>query len=336
MIWWLFQKETPEQKAEAELQKASIQSLVTGGLPLRAQERIQRYKDHGAKTFTSDLSCNEFLLTEEAGYEPVSQVMGSAFMNISLWGTFVGGRTTGEMTDRTNALLEGREKALSRMKLEAESLGAHGVIGVDLRVKNCEWDGRLIEVTAIGTAIRIPGRQKPEHAFTSHLSAQEFWLLYEAGYWPVSLVMGVSAFYVFTDPSTRKTMRNWWGGNNNNNAEIPLYTQSFNDAYNRAIARICLQAEEFHGEGIVGSNVNHKIEDIEYERNDVTYNDLLITINAIGTAVQLDRQPREKRKHQPLMMIDLKRGGRRSFGFAEQNFSADLLSQEDDDSFDDE
>src|SRR5438270_166380 len=113
MIWWMFKKETPEERVEKERQESSIQALQRGELPLRSRERINKIKMNGAKMFTSDFSCNELLLVEEAGYEPISQVMGSAFVNVSIWGSsptgiFGTGRTTGELSDRTNSLIYAR------------------------------------------------------------------------------------------------------------------------------------------------------------------------------------------------------------------------------------
>src|SRR6185437_9214622 len=213
MIFGFFKKETPEEKAEKERQELSIQSLERGGLPLRAQERIERFKKDG-NLFTTDFSCNEMLLVEEAGYEPISQVMGSSFVNISYFGSFTSNRCTGELTDRTNALLLARQRAVSRLKQEAQALGAHGVIGIKLKVKNWSWASRLIECTAIGTAIKIPGRPDGGEPFTSDLSGQDFWKLYEGGHWPLTLVMGISCYYVYTDMNTRMQLRNFWGGNN--------------------------------------------------------------------------------------------------------------------------
>src|SRR5207302_4813411 len=199
-------------------------------------------------------------------------VMGSAFVNVSIWGSsptgiFGTGRTTGELSDRTNSLIYARFLAVSRLKQEAHALGAHGVIGIELKVNNYEWASRLIEVTAIGTAIRIPGRPANEEPFTSDLSGQEFWKLYESGFWPLQLVMGISSYYVYTDISTRKQLQNFWGFNNVANQEIILYTQGFNAAYNKALARLTFQANDVKAEGVVGADVRHHIQDVEYEAN---------------------------------------------------------------------
>ncbi|HEY9789793.1 MAG TPA: heavy metal-binding domain-containing protein [Candidatus Obscuribacterales bacterium] len=323
MIFGFFKKETPEEKAEKERQELSIQSLERGGLPLRAQERIERFKKDG-NLFTTDFSCNEMLLVEEAGYEPISQVMGSSFVNISYFGSFTSNRCTGELTDRTNALLLARQRAVSRLKQEAQALGAHGVIGIKLKVKNWSWASRLIECTAIGTAIKIPGRPDGGEPFTSDLSGQDFWKLYEGGHWPLTLVMGISCYYVYTDMNTRMQLRNFWGGNNLANQELHLYTQSFNHAYNLAMSRLTYQADEVAAEGVVGAQVSHHLMDVEYEINDTTYHDLLITVTSIGTAIRLDDVQREKRIQQPLMIMNVGKGSRRKAALAVEEYTTSL------------
>jgi uncharacterized protein YbjQ (UPF0145 family) len=331
MIFGFFKKESDQEKAERLRQEQSILCLQRGELPLRAQERIAKFNADGGKLFTSDLSCNELLMLKEAGYVPISQVMGSSFVNISVMGNWITGRYTGELTDRTDALLMARQLAVGRLKEEAKQLGAHGVVGIKLDVKSYDWASRMIECTAIGTAIKIPGRAPTEHPFTSDLSGQEFWQLYEAGHWPLTLVMGISAYYVYSDLSTRNQMRNFWGGNNMSNQELHLYTKSFNSAYNLAVSRVKKQAEDVDAEGIIGSTVFHHLLDVEYESNDTTYHDLLITVTAIGTAIQTDAVTRPKRELKPLMVMDLKRGKRRLASLAREQFAPDLSDDGDDD-----
>jgi uncharacterized protein YbjQ (UPF0145 family) len=331
MIFGFFKKETPEEKAEKERQEASIKSLQSGGLPLRAQERLKQLKNE-SKLFTSDLSCNEMLLVEEAGHQPIAQVMGSAFVNIAFLGTWTARRSTGELTDRSKAMLMARELAVSRMKQEAQALDAHGVIGVKFEIKKHSWASSLIECTAIGTAIKIPGRSISSEPFTSHLSGQDFWQLYQSGHWPLTLVMGVSCYYVFSDLKTRDQLNNWWGANSKSNQEIHQYTQGFHTAYNNAIAPLNMQATEAGAEGVVGTTVEHNLEEITYESSSVKHHDVLITVAAVGTAIRADDMPHKERTYQPLVIMNVKKGAAtQAATLAAEQYATDLSDNDDSD-----
>jgi uncharacterized protein YbjQ (UPF0145 family) len=57
-------------------------------------------------------------------------------------------------------MYDAREMALQRMKAEAESLGADGVIGVELKIEYLHG-GQWMEVTAVGTAVKYVGMREP-------------------------------------------------------------------------------------------------------------------------------------------------------------------------------
>ena len=66
-------------------------------------------------------------------------------------GASLKGIVGGEITGYTQLLAEAREEALYRMKLDAESLGANGVIG--FRFSTASISLESAEVTAYGTAV---------------------------------------------------------------------------------------------------------------------------------------------------------------------------------------
>src|ERR1700709_2599726 len=80
--------------------------------------------------FTSDLSVSEYVLLDEAGFEPLGFVVGSSVYHIGLqvarW------NQNQELTVLTQAMYWARELAMSRMQAEAAHLGADGVVGVTL------------------------------------------------------------------------------------------------------------------------------------------------------------------------------------------------------------
>ena len=124
----------------------------TEGLAEHASERL---KMNAGGLFTSDLSVNEYLCVEKAGFEPVGLVVGSSIYHIgfqqSSW------KASQEMGVLTQAMYSARELAMTRMEEEAEQLGADGIVGVRLEVGRYEWGADMAEFIAIGTAIKHKG-----------------------------------------------------------------------------------------------------------------------------------------------------------------------------------
>ncbi len=110
--------------------------------------------------FTSDLSTSDFWLLDSMGYQPLGLVIGNSVFSIGLGGSVGGGlkaMTKGEVPQFTELLYDARELALTRMKKEAQDLGADGIIEVKLKL-DYMGGGGMIEVTAIGTAVRRSGK----------------------------------------------------------------------------------------------------------------------------------------------------------------------------------
>ena len=307
MPWW---GETEAEKQRREAQEATQRALERGQIPYKARHRLELQGKSESGFFTSDLSCREYLLTQEAGYQPLGLVMGTAFYRISFLGFFRGYQTVpGELSAMSQAQLAAREMAVSRLRQEAALLGANGVIGVRLKLNDYSWSSRTIEFTAIGTAIRIPNRQPDPQPFTSDLSGQEFWQLHQAGYYPRGLVFGVCSYYVHTDNNTRNLTRGGFlGRGSGQNQEIRSYTEGFQTARHLAMARLKADIRSHAAEGAVGMHIDMGIEDIEYELNNVTRHDLLTHFVAVGTAISQDPEPIATTPKSPLTIYDLASG----------------------------
>lgn len=334
MPFW--KKESEEEKAQKEYQQASIKELESGALPLGAQHRLKAQAASGSKFFSSTFTAKEYLLACEAGYEPVGQVMGSAFMKVG-WRNFCQGwwSSTSEIEALTHAHKQARELAVSRLQQEAALLGAHGVIGVKLETGNFNWSEGLTEFTAIGTAIRIPNsdcvKLSKHIPFTSTLSGQEFWQLYENGYWPTSLVLGNCSYYIKGDSQTRSAQMGWFGSLRNQ--ELEAFSNGFVYARRQAVMRLWQDIALNGGDGAVDMDVEYKLERIEYESNRVTYIDMLCNFMAMGTAI-VDRPDGKKRiEHTPRFVIDLSRSGLRQIEFDDPiaNLTTSTYSANDDD-----
>src|SRR5579875_623634 len=121
----------------------------TEGLAQHASERLQM---NARGLFTSDLSVNEYLCVEKAGFEPVGLVVGSSIYHIgyqqSSW------KNSQEMDVLSQAMYNARDLAMTRMEEEADQLGADGIVGVRLEIGRYEWGADMAEFIAIGTAVR--------------------------------------------------------------------------------------------------------------------------------------------------------------------------------------
>jgi uncharacterized protein YbjQ (UPF0145 family) len=256
------------------------------GVPQSGRDRLELNR---AGLFTSDLSVSEYLLVEDAGYEPLGLVLGSSIYHIGYqrqqW------RASHELEVLSSALYHARELAMQRMEEEAADLGADGIVGVRLEVKGFGTRGHTAEFLAVGTAIRrresdAPARARP---FTSDLSGQDFWTRLRTGAQPVGMVMG-SCVYAITYRG------GWRPGQFMRNTELPAYTQALYDARELAMTRMQREAAELSATGIVGVQL------VEHGHG---WGGRIVEFFAIGTAITKD--PTRTPPSTPDTVFDLNR-----------------------------
>lgn len=205
-----------------------------------------------AGIFTSNLSIDEFLLLDEADFEPVGLVIGSSFYHIGF--QLANWSQNEEMTILTQVMYDARARAMNRMRKEANVLEADGIVGVRLEVNRHEGKEALAEFVAIGTAIRARD-QEAFHGtggrfFLSDLSAQDFWTLRRAGYWPKGVVMGNCVYHI-----AHLNPRQWLN-QVGRNMEMANYTTAFYDARELAMQRMQTEASKMGAEGVVGMHIH--------------------------------------------------------------------------------
>jgi uncharacterized protein YbjQ (UPF0145 family) len=212
--------------------------------------------------------------------------------------------STGEITTFSQALYHARSLALGRLLQEATALGAHGVIGVRLEHKEYEWGANLLEFSALGTAVRLRNWQgKLPLPFTSDLSGQEFLKVLHAGYVPVTLAMGCVAYYIYTTWSDEYSKRSWV------NQEMSAYTQGVYRARHLAFSRMSDDARRVHAEGVIGSDVHMKVEEVTayrrrpYSNESEAVEDYIVEFFAFGTTVAAISEKHEVPK--PRLVVDL-------------------------------
>jgi len=205
-----------------------------------------------AGVFTSDLTVSEYVLLGEAGFEPLGFVIGSSIyhvgMQIGRW------KQNQELQVLTQAMYNARELAMSRMRAEADQLGADGIVGVQLRMQMYAWGQGCLEFVAAGTAVRALAGQGAHRApdgraFTSDLSAQDFFRLLAAGAVPVAFVLGTCVYHI-AHQSAMQSLRQA-----GQNQEMVIFTQGIYDARELALTRMQAEATQAKASGIVGVSV---------------------------------------------------------------------------------
>src|SRR5271157_1175284 len=209
----------------------------TKGLAEHASERLRM---NARGLFTSDLSVNEYLCVEKAGFEPVGLVVGSSIYHIgfqqSNW------KASQEMGVLTQAMYEARELAMTRMEEEADQLGADGIVGVRLDIGRYEWGADMAEFIAVGTAVKhregVLHRAPTGRPFTSELSGQDFTTVLRTGFRPVGMVMGNCVYHV-AHQSMRQSFRQL-----GQNQEMTVFTEALYEARELAMQRMQAEAEQ--------------------------------------------------------------------------------------------
>jgi len=277
--------------------KRSQEQLMQGGLPLNAEWRLRTLREN-KRLFTSSLSVNEFVLTRAERITPLGQVTGNCSYHVGWQPSAV--YTSMELTVVSRAHNEAWRLALSRLQAEAKELGAHGVVGVTLAAKPSAWDDRMLEVSALGTAIRWQGAPVTSAPFVSALSGQEFWALLSAGYRPVGVAYGTCVYQQVTTNATKWiTGSRLLNGAARVNQELREYTSGFSDSRRIAVQYMEEEATRLNAAGIVGVKIEKQIivREVEVElyedEKKQKRKDLIVRFFVLGTAIApfMDYQP---------------------------------------------
>lgn len=165
---------------------ANIIEFLAIGTAVKNTSGEGTWRASNGKPFQSDLSGQDFWTLLHAGYRPVGMVMGNCVYYVAPqaagWGAaqqWQGGQQVGwggqqawvgaqygqyqnmELVGPTQAFYDARELAMERMQVEAEALGAEGIVGVTVDESNHTWGVNVLEFSAIGTAV-VPIRDDHE------------------------------------------------------------------------------------------------------------------------------------------------------------------------------
>jgi uncharacterized protein YbjQ (UPF0145 family) len=190
---------------------------------------------------------------------------------------------SGEMEAVSVSYNTARLLAIGRLQQEAKLAQAHAVIGVRVKTGVYEWANNMIEFTAVGTAVRLQGAPLPGVPSATNLSGQDFWKLYQAGYWPLGLVGGTAVWYQVASWATQSV--NWFTGGWSNQ-ELRDFTQGMITARHLASSHVTREASELGAWGVVGVTIENEAREHEVDTgNDTKRMDMIFTFQALGTAI---------------------------------------------------
>jgi uncharacterized protein YbjQ (UPF0145 family) len=272
------------ERDEADLALDALRSRVGGS------------KGASKSAVSSDLSVDEAIVVEQAGYEPRGYVSGTCIFRPYAFGAWAPLSQSTELTAMSGALHDARRIAMKRLEDQAKRVGGEGVVGVRLAV---ESNPREFRFTAVGTAIARSGGSRrgreaanPNRVFTSDLSGKEFALLTAAGYGVLGLVMGVCVYHVARQSAST------WLKNQTQNVELTLITAALYESRELAMARMQDDALSLGAQGVVGVAATERSH---------AWGSHIIEFLAIGTAVS--SFDGTHKSLQPKLALDLDESG---------------------------
>lgn len=264
--------------------------------------------------FTSDLSCADFALARGLGVEPIKQVLGACVYQVGYQSLMASERPLGGMpmfgggdgyVSRLEVLTEAwndaRERALGRLRAEAEAAGAEAVIGVKLRASAERLGegsaGYAIDYSVIGTAIRHAqhgraGAAEGSPPILTELSVADYAKLLRAGVAPVGIAAAsISVFATYGYNTIARMRAGGLGagalGVGGECFELREYSAALYAAFDQAGARMRQAAQGLGAEGIVGVRLERSLSRPQLGGQATG---LIVSLHAIGTAVAAERR----------------------------------------------
>ncbi|RIV24702.1 hypothetical protein D2Q93_06365 [Alicyclobacillaceae bacterium I2511] len=284
-----------EQQQRAE---KTIAALERGQIPPYVRNRIESQKAQG-QPWTSDLSVNEWLLLQQYGLKPVGMVMGSSVYHIGYSATnYRGTWASRRMPDLEAALLEGRKLALNRLQEEAQLLGAHAVVGISLDTRLPDLHSHQTEFVAFGTAVLLDGLPVPKEPLLCTVSAVDFVKLMQSGTVPISVGLGVSAYYQCSTRQDAWQEGSWY------NQEMVHFSESTYEVRHLAMRNLERQIRDVGGTGVLAHETFMKVYEMEADHGAGEQTDHILEFVAIGTIVSVAKNSPQPTIRMGILMND--------------------------------
>jgi uncharacterized protein YbjQ (UPF0145 family) len=224
--------------------------------------------------FTTSASGTELYCHLDAGYSPISFVMGNVAYALGIGRGITGGLSTlaqGEVHQYSEMYNRIRHLALFRLRSEAASVGANAV--VDIRIDLRPFGPGVVELLMTGTASHHPAfaadSRDPANVATSELTGAEIFSLAQLGYAPVQLVMATSVYSLGVVGGIGASFRALAKG------ELKELTQLIYGARENCLSLLQREAASVGAERVIGNRL--QIRELSPG---------LIEVVAVGTAVR--------------------------------------------------
>jgi uncharacterized protein YbjQ (UPF0145 family) len=248
------------------------------GLPPAAAARMERFRVDGVRTSLLDVS--GAVSTSGVGLPPIGEVMGcivlhlgwqgfggcgnygnyGGFGNSANWATptVTSGQQQryGGYRPYVDAMYAGYNTAIGRLVTEAQTMGAHGIVGVRLSVNHHGQGNR--EFVALGTAVRAESRTRLTRPFVTDLGGADVAKLMHAGWIPAAIAVGISVAVRHDDYTTRAQASSW-----GQNVEVAGYTELVQHVRSDARARFHEHASSSGADVAIISSMSLDINEIE-------------------------------------------------------------------------
>lgn len=208
----------------------------------------QPHRAKARSLIISGASGNELFCLGEKGLRPGPLVVGNSVQSLGYFGSMgMSARQAlgGESSGITQAINEGRLRAVERMREEAAQHGAVGVGGVGSSLRPF---AKNIEFVSTGSAILADGAGRSD-PFTSSLDGRGLFCAIDADYRPKRFVFGNIAYSV-------GAARNWLGRMKTYfNGEIAEFSDAMNKTRRAALERMEQEAYKAGANAVVGVDV---------------------------------------------------------------------------------
>ncbi len=192
------------------------------------------------------LSGNEYYCIALSGYSPGDILMGNSVYSLGYVGGLLSNVHTtlgGEITQYTNMINGGRRLSLERFEGELQAANGNGAAGV---TSELIFHPGNIEFLSIGSSLYAKEGSPSSRAMTTAADGQELFCQLDAGFQPLSFVLGNVAYSIGIGRNMLGSLRQMAHG------EVRQYSDLFNTTRNLALQRIMDDAKRYNANAVVG------------------------------------------------------------------------------------
>ncbi len=199
----------------------------------------------------SGLSGNEIYCLNRLGMRSGNLCVGNSVFSLGVLGSLFSGLkilTGGEISEITDLIHEGRQKAYDRLIAEARQHGGIGITGVSSELVN---HGNNIEFLSIGSTVHRHGdsgstHQRESFEFSSSATAQELYCQMDSDFQPIQFVFGNVAYSIGLGGNIGGWLSSLQRG------EVVEYSRIFDQTRHLALSRITDEAKKIRANSVVG------------------------------------------------------------------------------------